>query len=231
MKLKINSCACGCGQNVKKGNRYINGHNKPTLGKPSKLKGKTFIEICGEERAKEISEKIRKSKLDSKNPAKRPEVREAISRSRRGLLMGEDNPKYWLGKKNQGQSERMRYNNPAQRPDVKEGSRKRMLKRWSENGSVKIGINEKKILDTIETLFNISIIRQHQVLGYAVDGYLPELNMVIEIDEKHHYDRDGNLHKKDVKRQHLICETLNCDFIRVPDNTTDDGLREIFKNL
>lgn len=113
----------------------------------------------------------------------------------------------------------MKSNNPAHSPDVKEASRKRMLKRWDERGGVKIGINEKKILDSIETLFNLSIIRQHQVLGYAVDGYLPELNVVIEIDEKHHYYRDGNLRKKDVKRQHLICETLNCDFIRVPDNT------------
>jgi len=227
----MNKCACGCGGFAKTGNRFINGHNKPTLGLKSKFKGKSHIERFGEERAHEISIKIRESKLGDKNPACRPEVKTKISKNRKGLLIGNDNPKYWLGKKNLGQSDRMKSNNPAHRIDVKEKSRKRMLKRWDERGNVKIGANEKKLLDYIESIIGVEIERQHPVIGYAVDGYIPQLNMIIEIDEKHHYDRDGNLRKRDMKRQQLITESLNCSFIRVRDDVSRNKIKEIFEIL
>lgn len=100
---KVNKSACGCGGYAKVGNRYISGYNKSTLGQPSKLKGKTFVEICGEEKTNEISDKIRESKLGSKNPAYLPEVQ------------------------------------------LK--NRERQLKRFQERGDIKIGENEKKMLD------------------------------------------------------------------------------------
>lgn len=52
-------------------------------------------------------------------------------------------------------------------------------------------------------------------LGYWVDGYDKEKNVVIEIDEPFHYDRDGNLSKRDVERQKEIEDYLNCKFIRI----------------
>lgn len=52
-------------------------------------------------------------------------------------------------------------------------------------------------------------------LGYWVDGYDIEKNVVIEIDEKKHFDRKGNLKKKDVIRQQEIQSHLNCEFIRI----------------
>jgi len=51
-------------------------------------------------------------------------------------------------------------------------------------------------------------------LGYWVDGYSKEKNIVIEIDEKHHYI-DGKLREKDIYRQEEIKKFLGCNFIRI----------------
>jgi very-short-patch-repair endonuclease len=219
-------CKCGCGNVVKKGNIYINGHNKSTLGKPNKNKGKTYKEIFGEKKSKEISDKIRKTKIGEKNPAKRTEVRKKISKNRKGKLTGNDNPNYWKGKINKGQSERMKINNPSYRDDVKEKIRKNNLKRWIELGSVKIGKNETQLLNYMEEIIGYKILRQHSVSGYSVDGYIKELNLVIEIDEKHHYDMDGNLKDKDIKRQNKIEEKLCCKFLRIKDNINIKDLKK-----
>ena len=48
-------------------------------------------------------------------------------------------------------------------------------------------------------------------LGYWVDGYDVEKNVVIEYHEKHHYLPKQN--EKDKKRQKEIIETLKCKFI------------------
>ncbi len=52
-------------------------------------------------------------------------------------------------------------------------------------------------------------------LGYWVDGYDKEKNIVIEIDERHHFDKNGNLLERDIKRQKEITELLKCKFIRL----------------
>ena len=54
-------------------------------------------------------------------------------------------------------------------------------------------------------------------LGYWVDYYEPKLNIVIEYDEKHHFNIDGSLKEKDIQRQKEIVELLKCDFYRVKD--------------
>ena len=51
-------------------------------------------------------------------------------------------------------------------------------------------------------------------LGYFLDAYDKENNIVLEIDEKHHF-KNGKLRKKDVVRQKEIEEYLNCRFIRI----------------
>jgi len=52
-------------------------------------------------------------------------------------------------------------------------------------------------------------------LGYFLDGYDVEKNVVIEIDERHHFDSNGKLKKKDIKREQEITKLLKCDFIRI----------------
>jgi hypothetical protein len=52
-------------------------------------------------------------------------------------------------------------------------------------------------------------------LGYFVDAYDPVNNVVLEIDEKHHFNADGTLKEKDLERQSQIEKMLNCTFVRI----------------
>jgi hypothetical protein len=56
---------------------------------------------------------------------------------------------------------------------------------------------------------------EHRVDGYFVDGYDKDKNVVIEIDEKPHFDFNGNLKEKDIRRQKEIEEYLKCKFVRL----------------
>ena len=51
-------------------------------------------------------------------------------------------------------------------------------------------------------------------LGYFVDFYDKENNIVVEYDETNHYDKNWSLKPKDVKRQNEIKEHLKCKFYR-----------------
>lgn len=52
-------------------------------------------------------------------------------------------------------------------------------------------------------------------LGYWVDGYDKNKNVVIEYDEAHHFDKNGKLRGRDVERQKEIEEYLQCTFLRI----------------
>jgi len=78
-----------------------------------------------------------------------------------------------------------------------------------------IGTDEKETLDKLEVKFKAKIFRQYQVKNFFLDGYIPELNLAIEIDESHHFNIDGNLYDYDIIRQTEIEKELNCQFLRV----------------
>lgn len=52
-------------------------------------------------------------------------------------------------------------------------------------------------------------------LGYWVDGYDKEKNVVIEYYERHHYNKDGTLKARDLIREQEIINYLNCKFISI----------------
>lgn len=58
-------------------------------------------------------------------------------------------------------------------------------------------------------------------IGYFVDAYDKEKNIVVEYDEKKHYDDVENniLREKDLKRQKEIIEHLHCEFWRYNETT------------
>lgn len=53
-------------------------------------------------------------------------------------------------------------------------------------------------------------------LGYWVDAYDVKNNIVLEIDEKHHFMKNGEYTLKDKIRQDEIEKYLGCKFIRIP---------------
>lgn len=66
-------------------------------------------------------------------------------------------------------------------------------------------------------------------LGYWVDYYEPDLNLIIEYDEAHHYTAQGVLKKKDRLRQAEIQNKLNCKFIRVSSTLDIDSAIEYIR--
>ena len=55
-------------------------------------------------------------------------------------------------------------------------------------------------------------------LGYFVDGYDKENNVVYEFDENYHYLPNGELRECDKRRQKEIEDFLKCKFIRIKEN-------------
>lgn len=55
-----------------------------------------------------------------------------------------------------------------------------------------------------------------EICGYYVDGYDKNRNIVFEYDEPRHYTNinESILYEKDIERQNVIIENLNCDFYR-----------------
>ena len=53
---------------------------------------------------------------------------------------------------------------------------------------------------------------QCSVLGYKIDLYLHVYKLAIEVDEKGHRDRNID---REIKRQKVIEEKLDCTFIRI----------------
>jgi len=78
-----------------------------------------------------------------------------------------------------------------------------------------VGKYERDFLNQLSTKLPYNILRNPQCIGYFVDGFIAEKNIVIEFDEEHHFDKSGNLINKDIIRQHDIEKYLKCLFIRI----------------
>jgi very-short-patch-repair endonuclease len=74
-----------------------------------------------------------------------------------------------------------------------------------------IGKNEKKILDKLEIDLGYIIIRQYKVSCFHLDGYIPEINLAIEVDEEYHKKQKD----KDIAREEFIKQKLGCQFLRI----------------
>lgn len=73
------------------------------------------------------------------------------------------------------------------------------------------GKNEKKILDKLEQKIKHKIIRQFECRGYFLDGYIPELKLAIEVDER------PKTQERDIEREKIIKQELGCKFLRIKD--------------
>ncbi|NMB18431.1 MAG: DUF559 domain-containing protein [Erysipelothrix sp.] len=73
----------------------------------------------------------------------------------------------------------------------------------------------------------VDIYDQYKVDKYIVDFYIPQLELVIEYDEKHHKKQI----KDDKIRQEYIEEKLGVQFIRVNEGKELQGLNQVIKLL
>jgi very-short-patch-repair endonuclease len=80
-----------------------------------------------------------------------------------------------------------------------------------------IGNNERNCLNELEKLIEFKILRQQRVIGYFPDGYIKELNLIIEFDESCHYC-DNILLESDQRRQKELTEYLHCKFFRIKES-------------
>ena len=76
-------------------------------------------------------------------------------------------------------------------------------------GKPRIGKNETQILNILEEQLGYNILRQYEINGYFLDGYIPELNLVIEVDER------PKINERDIRRENEIKNELNCEFLRI----------------
>ena len=119
--------------------------------------------------------------------------------------------------------------NPSKRPEVQKKLRLKTIEKIESN----LELYGKKIIPFFNNkgceYFNQLMLEnntfiQHALnggeyhvkeLGYWVDGYDRENNIVYEWDEKHHYDVYGNLLERDLNRQKEIEDYLKCRVIRI----------------
>ena len=81
---------------------------------------------------------------------------------------------------------------------------------------------EIEFIDKLERAllaFNVTGKKQHNILDYKIDYYIPSLNVAIEYDENGHKDYTYEAHEL---RQELIQKELGCRFIRVTDEKNDE---------
>lgn len=118
----------------------------------------------------------------------------------------------------------------------------RRLEKLKENGIISlypnIGKFETECLNQLQEVTQFEILRNKPLVGYFPDGYIKELNLVIEFDEPHHYVLNENgikiLSKDDVDRQNTIIRLVKSTFFRISqiDWLKDPiTIQENFRNL
>lgn len=171
-----------------------------------KVRKKISKTLLGHSVSKETRDKMRKPKSE--------EHRRKLSESHKGYI----HPINQRRKISQSMKERWKdINSKLHSLERSERLRTARLKQFEVHGKCQnIGKNEKEILDNLEVLFGHKIKRQYFIKGYSLDGYLPELNIAIEIDEKNHRSMRSMIH--DDKKEKIIKKELNCLFIRIKDH-------------
>lgn len=108
--------------------------------------------------------------------------------------------------------------NSTYREHVKNGVRNH-IKKYDYDGK-RTGKKEKHILDLLEKKFNILILRHYRIGKYTVDGFIKELNTVIEVDERYHL-RTREM-KKNLLRDNFLINECNCKVLHIRSYVEED---------
>ena len=236
-------CACGkCGLEAKPGKRFIKCHNSfsrkgfimsedqkkkigaGNRGKIRSLETRIKISTAGIGRSIRHTEEWNKKISESNKGKKRSEETKAKMRhphsEEHNQHISESNKGNGLGVP-RSEEVRKKISDGLKGKHLSEEHKKKVRLgkiRWIEKTRVimSVGKKESAILDECEQLYGMKIERQYRVAGYFLDGYIPEINIAIEVDEPRHHKSDGTLKDRDVRRQQNIEKELKCDFIRIP---------------
>lgn len=177
--------------------------------------------------------------LSIQRKGKRPSLsaRLNMSKSQIGRKHSEETKRKMSGENN-GMYDIHRYGklNPFSGKKHTEESRKKMRvamlskikERYGNGFLANVGTKESSFLEKLEKERNWNGIyygkskTQHFIneLGYIVDYYEPNLNIVVEYDEPRHYV-NGQLKEKDIKRMTEITQHLGCRFYRYNERTKE----------
>jgi len=81
-----------------------------------------------------------------------------------------------------------------------------------------VGYNETYCLNELQSITSNKIHRNLRILKYFVDGYIYESNMIIEYDERGHFDEDDNYIQYDIDRQNFLLEFTRGQILRIKSN-------------
>lgn len=133
---------------------------------------------------KNWSERISKNNkgklLGNKNPSKRLDVRKKISKAligHKGVFAGKKRPEH--SKKMKGRKQ----------------TREHIKKRFSKNKDTLI----ERIIEKVLLNLNIIYVKQEVIIGFCVDFYLPEYNLIIECDGDYWHNKEGAKEKDNMK--------------------------------
>jgi len=230
-------CKCGCNKKPNCKNGFYQGHwNKnrkrpdllkrniennpmknPETRKKAGIKPEGFIVWnkglnSNDKRVKQYTEKRNRNLT---------EIGKKISRTKKERYKTGEISSYWKGKK---RSE-----------SFKEKMRIATLKRIERQGT-HISYNENSIpfFKEINEKYNLNGVygqQEFKCKGYSLDFYSKKYNLVIEWDEEDHY-YDEKLTEKDKKRQKIISNYLNCNFIRIRESTfSKEKILQTIKNI
>jgi hypothetical protein len=156
------------------------------------------------------------------------EYRDKVSRRQKLCNNNPNFSKTWLGRKHKKESiDKMRNTQILRR------ARKGLSNKFKPNFNLDACI----IFDMIAKMTNTYIMHgmnggEYNIteLGYWVDGYDKENNIVYEFDEPRHFNKDGALNERDVVRQKNIEDYLHCTFIRLNESHIE-SMRDVVDKL
>ena len=214
----LSLCKCGCGNKVKnESSIYLQGHH---------VRGR----IVSEETRRKVS-KSNKGQIPWTAGKELPiQTKQRISNALKGKKLSLEHrtiiSKALIGNQNNLGTKLTE--------ETKSRLRKERIKQISTqkfNGEPimpSVGFQERLCLDCLEQFTSFHIIRQKEIYGYFLDGYIKELNIAVEFDENHH-----NKVKDDIRQKNIVNQ-LGCNFFRVTDKmwlTDKDSIINKFKEL
>jgi len=197
------------------------GCSAPTIRKKLRLeniKVRSKTEAQNTKRQKQVLSENWKGK---NNPNFGVSIREQFIRDY-GKERGEEK---WQNFKDRQREAVKGESNPAKDPNVKAKIRRKKIERVERQNGQATPFYNPEACELIEEYGDKhGYDFQHaenggeyyiEELGYWVDGYDSEANVVIEVDESHHFNEKGELCKRDKQRQREIENQLDCEFVRM----------------